>query len=262
MHTTRSLRLITIIMLVIVVPTRASADAWQRLQDERDACEGHSCTLCGSSFHCEPGSQTCSWGAIRFDPLKEQEALDKGVLLYCLGSGGVVLTGASAVGVQTSTLSRTFEVLQRRAEMRPRRSAGGFFEVNNVGGGDKIVGVTIPLSWTFVLDSRSDIDAQGNVIVGGGGGVYQYGLNVNPIYSRFVYGQGSDSWKVVAGGSVPFQMVGTSGEDLETGLSWLVGLGGGSPSTCATPAGSPRRCSSPCVAPTISPASAPGSISS
>lgn len=210
-------------LLISMLPSTAGADPWTRFSEDQAACEGLDCDICGVPYRCE--GQSCTWGALTFDDLNTEDALHKGFLLYCLGGGGVALTAASSVGVQAATLSRTFDVLQRPAG-RPRRTAGGVFEINNVGGGNKVYGVTIPLSWTFTLDPRSDIDAQGNVIVGGGSGLYQYGFNANPVYTRYVYGQGSDSWRVVAGGALPLQLVGTSGDGIDTGLSWLVGGGG------------------------------------
>lgn len=216
--------------LSLLFAATARADPWHRFNDERHAClDAHdeSCHVCGAAYSCPPGATECSWGALNFDPGKAQEIEDKGFVLYCLGGSGTVLSAPSAAGVQLRTLHSAFRTLERDRR-KTGLVAGGVFEINSASGAaPNMYGVTIPLSWTFIIDKASDVEAHANVIIGGGDGLVQYGLNLNPVYSRLILGLGEENtWKVVVGAAVPLQFVGTSGEDLSFGASWLIGAGG------------------------------------
>lgn len=216
--------------LSLLFAATARADPWERYTEEKAACfDAHDegCNVCGAAYHCSPAATECSWGALMFDPGKAQEVEDKGFVLYCLGGSGTVLSAPSAAGVQLRTLHSAFRTLERDRR-KTGLVAGGVFEINAASGAaPNMYGVTIPLSWTFIIDRASDVEAHANVIIGGGDGLVQYGLNLNPVYSRLILGLGEEkTWKVVVGAALPLQFVGTSGEDVSFGASWLIGAGG------------------------------------
>jgi hypothetical protein len=225
-----SAALCALVMLCVLLPAAAQADPWERYTEEKSACsDAHdeSCNVCGASYHCSPAAVECSWGALTFEYGKAQEVEDKGFVLYCLGGSGTVLSAPSAAGVQLRTLHSAFRTLERDRR-KTGLVAGGVFEINAASGAaPNMYGVTIPLSWTFIIDKASDVEAHANVIIGGGDGLVQYGLNLNPVYSRLILGLGEEkTWKVVVGAALPLQFVGTSGEDISFGASWLIGAGG------------------------------------
>jgi hypothetical protein len=224
-----SFALCALFMLCALHPTPAQADPWERFTEEKAACfDAHDgCNVCGAAYECSPASTECSWGALMFEPGKAQEVEDKGFVLYCLGGSGTVLSAPSAAGVQLRTLHSVFRTLERDRR-KTGLVVGGVFEINAASGAaPNMYGVTIPLSWTFIIDKASDVEAHANVIIGGGGGLAQYGLNLNPVYSRLILGLGEENtWKVVVGAALPLQFVGTSGDDISFGASWLIGAGG------------------------------------
>ncbi len=215
-----------LLCLLILTPTMAWAGPEEYREDEWHSCmddEGGCTSLCGASYS-EDG-QHVTWGALNYD-INNMEAQQLGLALYCQGSGGVVLATASAAGVQSYALRSVFTAMEKRNRGAPRREMGAVFEVNDVGP-YSIVGTSIPASWTINIDRLSDIDLQGNLIIGGGGGIMQYGFNINPVYSRYVFGADNEQgWQIVAGASLPMQFVGTSGTGLDFGVSWLIGAGG------------------------------------
>lgn len=214
----------------------SSPNAWagpeERKEEDWHSCiEGEatgdlSCTLCGANYSQSQNGQEITWGALHYTQANAVEVEELGLALYCQGAGGVVLTTASAAGVQSYSLRSVFTALEKRNRNAPRREMGAVFEVNDVGP-YSIVGTSIPASWTINIDRLSDIDLHGNLIIGGGGGIMQYGFNINPVYSRYLRGVDNEQgWQIVAGASLPMQFVGTSGTGLDFGASWLVGAGG------------------------------------
>ena len=229
-------RIVLPVVLVLSwgAPGPAGANPYDRFEEGIQDCPDGECNICGAKYSCPHGTghqetEDCSWGAIKFNRAQTNEAQEKGLLIYCMGSGGVMLSTPSAMGVQSQTLSHVLTTLYRRGPRTSTRTIGGVLEYNRIGGkaDSDIFGTTIPLSWSFVFNDWSDIMAQGNVIVGIGDGIYQYGFNVNPVFTAFLLGrEDEDAWRLVAGASLPLQFVATSGDDIAFGASWLVGAGG------------------------------------
>lgn len=227
-----------IVIAVLSWPAILKAGPWDRAEaDFRKNCSSSgsgamSCTVCGVDAGYSDGK--VYWGALKATATTPESQLlalaAKGVQLYCAGSGGTLTATASAAGVQGRTLSTAFRALERRQGSRVRvRNMGGLLEHTKSDAGEtsnNIFGITLPAGLSWKRAAVSSLDLDGNVVLGFGDGIQQYGFNVAPTYSRIVRGADEDDvLRVMVGGVLPFQLIGTSGSGMDTGLSWLVGLG-------------------------------------
>ncbi len=227
----------------------SAAPAWATLYEKANAdllaCPGTTfkygspftcANVCGKTFTCAAvdgsDTQSCTWGAyngrINYAGVSNDQVfaafLTRGASFNCTGNGGSIVASASAVGVQEHTISATYSRMEKRSKRSgPEISAGATGEVSATEAGSG-VGFTVPGSYgTRAWDG--DLDVRGNLIVGSGA-LNQFGVNVNPLYSRFLTGEEEDEdLRVIVGVSVPMQLVTNFAKDIDTSVSASIGVG-------------------------------------
>ncbi|MBI5529750.1 MAG: hypothetical protein HY897_25775 [Deltaproteobacteria bacterium] len=195
------------------------------------------CTICGVDVECSfignSSDYRCAWGAVKVDSTATDAQNDaagrRGFQLYCVGSGGVMVSAASSAGVQSRGLSTVFRSMEKRGRgTASPREAGGMYEFTHVSVAEESAvshGIAIPFNWPVRVASW-DADIRGNLLFGYGESIYQYGLNVTPSRVwRLDDPAEPGGMRKVVGATLPLQFVGTSGDGLEFGVSYILGLG-------------------------------------
>jgi hypothetical protein len=220
-------------LLILALPGAAHAGPKEWFDDGVRVCQesvaagaAFDCTICGVPVSCNGSS--CSFGSLSApveSAADQRLMLERGFSLYCMGSGGSILNIASASGVQLQTLGAIFRAAKQGGPVQVR-STGGVVEVKSSVVGTS-GGFAIPGSWTFKLGARANLDLMGNLVVGLGD-VKQFGFNLNPTYARILRGhREGQATKVMVTASLPFQLIGVFGGDLDSSASWGIGAGGG-----------------------------------
>jgi hypothetical protein len=186
----------------------------------------YDCTICGVSVGCAGGR--CHFGSLdasASDTAAQQRITEQGFSLYCTASGGAMLSAASAAGVQSQRMDIIFRALDEADGQSLVFSAGAAGEYRRTEATDA-GGLNVPVNRSWRLGPRIRLDLPGNVVLGFADEVRQLGFNVNPMYTHLVLGSpAAGSTRMLVGLTTPLSFLVTSGDIIDSSLSWLVGAG-------------------------------------
>ncbi len=206
-------------------PEEWFGEGLSQCENQAAQSDNFTCSICNVGVSC--AGPSCHWGSLRVDASSNaalSAGLNRGYQAYCVNQGAALAPSASTTGMQAIAADHAFRSAERPPQARGPQplSVGGAFDATS----GSVLGLSIPLSKTYVLESRNAVDLAGALHVGKGDGLAQFGGSIRPGF-RFAFGDDAPSaTRAFAAIAVPLQLFVDTGTDIETSVVYQVGVGG------------------------------------